>query len=191
VKVCRWDQAFGAVSTKPQLRLLGEYVHILPLSPCIPLDTPDRIEACRGFTMPNPNAAKLVRIATVSLASSISSIVPLNALHDQFDVIVEGKAGRVLASSGQPYGLRISALDLTTGTNPHSAANNFSQQRMEQFDAAHGWPEKVATFTISLNDPLAVQGHLFRYYAILISFNQVLSFVESPLFLLHSEVKSP
>ncbi len=140
--------------------------------------------------MPNANTAKLVRIATAPLASDISSNTPLNALYDQFDVIVEGKAGRVLAASGQPYSLRISALDLTTGTNPDSAANNFSQQRMEQFDDAHGWPEKVATFTITLNDPLAVQAHLFRYYAILISFNQIISFVESSLFLLHSEVKS-
>ena len=81
--------------------------------------------------------------------------------------------------------LEIGALDLTTGTNPHSAANNFSQRRVERFDDAHGWPDKVATFTITLNDLLAVQGHLFRYYAILTSPNQIVSFVESPIFLLH------
>jgi hypothetical protein len=139
--------------------------------------------------MPNANTAKLVRIATAPLGSSISSPIPLNALNHQFDVIVEGKSGSVLGVSGQPYGLQILAYDLTTGTNPHSAANNFSQQRTERFYDAYGWPEKVATFTVTVNDPLAVQDHLFRYYAILISANDIISFVESPLFLLHTQVK--
>lgn len=135
--------------------------------------------------MPNANTAELVRIATRPMGSNILSDTPLSPMSNQFDVVVEGRSGRVLGASGQPYGLRISALDLTTGRNPHSAANNFSQQRTEAFDGAHGWPDKVAIFTITLNDLLAVQGHLFRYYAILTSANQILSFVESPLFLLH------
>jgi hypothetical protein len=135
--------------------------------------------------MPNANTAKLVRIATRPVGSDILSDTPLSSMSNQFDVVVEGRSGRVLGASGQPYGLRISALDLITGRNPHSAANNFSQQLTERFDAAHGWPDKVATFTVTLNDLLAVQGHLFRYYAILASANQIISFVESPLFLLH------
>jgi hypothetical protein len=135
--------------------------------------------------MPNSNTAKLVRITTRILGGDLQSDFPLSTGRNQFDVRVEGRSGRVLGASGQPYGLRISAIDLTTGANPHSAENNFSQQRMERFDAAHGWPEKVSTFTITLDDPLAVQGHLLRYYAILTSANQIVSFVESPLFLLH------
>jgi hypothetical protein len=91
----------------------------------------------------------------------------------------------VLGASGQPYELQISALDLITGSNPHSAANNFSQRTMERFDAIDGWPEHVMIFTITLNDLIAIQGHLFRYYAILTSANQILSFVESPMFLLY------
>jgi hypothetical protein len=135
--------------------------------------------------MPNANTAKLVRVTTRALGGSIFSDTPLGALSYRFDVVVEGRSGRVLGASDQPYGLRISALDLTTGANPHSLENNFSQQRMESFDAAHGWPEKVATFTVTLNNLMVVQGHLFRYYAILTSANQIISFVESPLFLLH------
>jgi hypothetical protein len=142
------------------------------------------VEACHELTMPNANNAKLVRITTRAFGGDIFSDTPLSALTYRFDVVVEGRSGRVLGASGQPYGLRISALDLTTGRNPHSAANNFSQQRIEAFDGPHGWPDKVAIFTITLNDLLAVQGHLFRYYAILTSANHILSFVESPLFLL-------
>jgi hypothetical protein len=135
--------------------------------------------------MTNANNAKLVRIATRALGRHIPNKTPLANGANRFEVVVEARAGDVLGSSGQPYGLRISALDLTTGTNLHCAANNFSQQRMERFDDAHGWPDKVATFTITLNHLLAVQGHLFRYYAILTSPNQIVSFVESPLFLLY------
>ena len=36
------------------------------------------------------------------------------------------------------------------------------------------------------HDLTAVEGHLLRYYAILTSANQIISFVESPLFLLYS-----
>jgi len=134
--------------------------------------------------MPNANTAKLVRVTTRASGGSIFSDTPLSAVSYKFDVVVEGKSGQVLGGSGQPYGLRISALDLITGTNPHSAANNFSQERIERFDMAHGWPDKQATFTVRLNDVMAVQGHLFRYYAILSSANEIVSFVESPIFLL-------
>jgi hypothetical protein len=135
--------------------------------------------------MPNANTAKLIRVTTRVLGGALFSDTPLHELRNQFDVVVEGRSGKVLGASGQPYGLRISALDLTTGTNPHSGANNFTQQRVEAFDAAHGWPDKVARFTVTLNDLMAVQGHLFRYYAVLTSANQLSCFVESPLFLLH------
>jgi hypothetical protein len=91
----------------------------------------------------------------------------------------------VLTTTGQPYSLEIHAFDITAAANPHSDRNDFTQRRLEQFDAVDGWPRKVATFTVTLNDPAAVQGHLLRYYAILTSANQIVSFVESPLFLLY------
>jgi hypothetical protein len=135
--------------------------------------------------MSNASNARLVRVATRSWGSSIDSETPLSDGNTRFHVVVEGKAGSVLGASGQPYELQISALDLITGSNPHSAANNFSQRTMERFDAIDGWPEHVMIFTITLNDLIAIQGHLFRYYAILTSANQILSFVESPMFLLY------
>lgn len=137
-------------------------------------------------TLVNANNAKLIRITTRALGGRVPNDLPLTSRRgNQFSVVVEGTAGRVLAGSSQPYMLEILALDITAGANPHSEANNFTQRRLERFDAAHGWPEKVISFTVTLNDLRAVQGHLLRYYATLTSANEIVSFVESPLFLLY------
>ena len=136
--------------------------------------------------MINAHNAKLVRVITRALGGSVSTQMPLIAGKDnRFDVVVEGIAGSLLSASGQPYSLEIAAFDISAGTNPHSESNNFTQRRSEAFDAVDGWPGKVATFTVTLNDIAAVQGHLVRYYAILTSANDIVSFVESPMFLLY------
>ena len=136
--------------------------------------------------MINAHNAKLVQITTRALGGSVPSDIPLTTGEgNQFRVVVEGMAGRLLSTTGQPYSLEIVASDITMGGNPHSESNNFTQQRSEQFDGVDGWPTKVAAFTVTLNDIAAVQGHLLRYYAILTSANQIVSFVESPLFLLY------
>lgn len=140
----------------------------------------------------NPNHAQLVRVT----AQEPQRIVPdqasaIGSPTFQFDVIVEGKAGDVLGASAQPYTLSMCAFDFTAGTNPHSLANTFTQQRVERFDVAHGWPDKVAAFTVMLKDPDAVAGHLVKCFATLISTNQITSFVESPLFLVHLEAPPP
>jgi hypothetical protein len=138
--------------------------------------------------MTNAQDAKLVRITTRALGGSVSNQIPLTAGKDnRFEVVVEGIAGTLLSTSGQPYSLDIVAFDISAGTNPHSGDNNFTQRKSEAFDAVHGWPSKVATFTVTLKDIAAIQGHLLRYYAILTSTNQIVSFVESPLFLLHRD----
>jgi hypothetical protein len=136
--------------------------------------------------MTNAQDAKLVRITTRALGGSVSNQIPLTGGEDnRFEVVVEGIAGILLSTSSQPYSLDVVAFDISAGTNPHSENNNFTQRRSEAFDAVNGWPSKVATFTVTLNDIAAVQGHLLRYYAILTSANQIVSFVESPLFLLY------
>jgi hypothetical protein len=136
--------------------------------------------------MANANNAKLMRITTRALGGNVPNEIPLTAgKGNQFSVVVEGTAGRVLGTSSQPYMLEIVALDITAGANPHSEANHFTHRRLERFDAAHGWPDKVSIFTITLNELAAVEGHLLRYYATLTSANQIISFVESPLFLLY------
>src|SRR5215469_6480060 len=135
--------------------------------------------------MTNALNAKLVRITTRALGGSVATQMPLIAGKDnRFDVVVEGIAGSLLSTSGQPYSLEIVAFDISAGANPHSVSNNFTQRRSEAFDAGYGWPSKVATFSVSLNDIAAVHGHLLRYYAILTSANEIISFVESPMFLL-------
>jgi hypothetical protein len=139
--------------------------------------------------MMNAHSARLVRVTTRAFGGAVPSETPLGTGGaNRFSVVVEGLAGRLLSTSGQPYSLEILALDLTAGCNPHSGRNNFTQKRLEEFDGVDGWPGKTATFTVTLNDLAAVQDHLFRYYAILVSANQVVSFVESPLFLLHADV---
>jgi hypothetical protein len=139
--------------------------------------------------MTNAHGARLVRVTTRALGGAVPSELPLGAGdRNQFSVVVEGVAGRLLSTTGQPYSLEITALDVTAGANPHSDHNDFTQRRLEQFDGVDGWPNKLATFTVTLNDLVAVQDHLFRYHAILVSTNQVVSFVESPLFLLHADL---
>jgi hypothetical protein len=137
--------------------------------------------------MTNAQSARLVRVTTRAFGGAVPSEVPLAAGGNRFDVVVEGLAGRLLSTTGQPYSLEIVALDVSAGGNPHSERNNFTQKRMEQFDGIDGWPNKLAVFTVTLNDPAAVQDHLLRYYAVLLSTNQIISFVESPLFLLHAD----
>lgn len=138
--------------------------------------------------MTNAQNAKLVRVTTRALGGGVSTQIPLTSrkrTESRFEVVVEGIAGSYLGTSSQPYTLDILAFDISTGANPHSESNNFTQRRSEAFDAVDGWPSKVATFTVTLNDIAAVQGHLLRYYAILTSANCIVSFVESPLFLLY------
>ena len=140
--------------------------------------------------MINAHNAKLVRVITRALGGSVSTQMPLTARKrkdNRFEVVVECIAGSYLGTSRQPYSLDILAFDISAGANPHSESNNFTQRRSEAFDAVGGWPSKVATFTVTLNDIAAVQGHLLRYYAILTSANRIVSFVESPLFLLYRD----
>jgi hypothetical protein len=138
--------------------------------------------------MTNAQTARLVRVTTRAPGGAVPSETPLAAEHgNRFEVVVEGLAGHLLSTTGQPYSLEIVAFDVTAGCNPHSERNNFTQKRLEQFDGVDGWPNKLAIFTVTLNDLAAVQGHLLRYHAVLLSAGQIASFVESPLFLLHAD----
>ena len=137
--------------------------------------------------MTNAQTARLVRVTTRALGGAVPSETPLAENGTKFEVAVEGLAGHLLSTTGQPYSLEIVAFDVTAGGNPHSERNNFTQKRLEQFDGVDGWPNKLAIFTVTLNDLAAVQGHLLRYHAVLLSAGQIASFVESPLFLLHAD----
>jgi hypothetical protein len=63
--------------------------------------------------MTNGQNAKLVRIATRALGGSVSNQMPLTAgKNNRFEVVVEGIAGSLLSTSGQPYSLDIAAFDI-------------------------------------------------------------------------------
>jgi hypothetical protein len=139
----------------------------------------------------NPNHAQLVRITVQEPQRIVPDQASAGPPAFQFEVNVEGRAGTVLGASAQPYTLSLCAFDFTAGTNPHSHANTFTQQRVELFDLAHGWPDKASAFTVALKDPDAVAGHLLKCFATLISTNQIASFVESPLFLMCLDAPAP
>jgi hypothetical protein len=136
--------------------------------------------------MANPNDVDLIRIFTQRNANGVEDLTPITPGGNTFFVTVEGEAGAVLGQSSQPYTLRISALDLDDGANPNSAQNNFTQLEggNPAFDAAHGWPNKRVTFTVTLNDVAAVNGRTLVYRARLLSQNQIVSIVESKDFIL-------
>lgn len=151
-----------------------------------------RVSTMGGRSPMNPNHGQLVRITVQEPQRIVSDdAAAIGPPAFRFEVIVEGRAGTVLGASGQPYTLSLYAFDFTAGTNPNGHANTFTQQRVELFDAAHGWPDKAAAFTVVLRDPDAVAGHLLKCFATLISTNQIASFVESPLFLLCLDAPAP
>jgi hypothetical protein len=140
----------------------------------------------------NPNHAELLRVTAQDPERIVGDGASAGAPPAfRFDVVVEGRAGHVLGASAQPYTLCVSAFDFTAGANPDSGANTFTHQRVERFDAAHGWPDKLARFTVLLRDADAVEGHLLKCFATLIGSNQLTSFVESPLFLVHLSAPPP
>jgi hypothetical protein len=140
----------------------------------------------------NPNHAELLRVTVqepeLIVGDGAAAAAPPAF---RFDVVVEARAGHVLGASAQPYTLGVSAFDFTAGFNPDSGANTFTHQRVERFDAADGWPDKLARFTVLLKDADAVEGHLLKCFATLISTNGLTSFVESPLFLVHLAAPPP
>jgi hypothetical protein len=140
----------------------------------------------------NPNHAELLRVTVREPELLGGDEAPDTTPPTfRFDIVVEGRAGGVLGASAQPYTLGVSAFDFTAGFNPDSGANTFNHQRVERFDAAHGWPDKLARFEVLLKDADAVEGHLLKCFATLISANGLTSFVESPLFLVHLSAPPP
>jgi hypothetical protein len=132
----------------------------------------------------NPNDARLVRIYTRKQGGVVSDETPIGGTVGnaaQFEVVVEGEAGNTLGGSGQPYQLRISAIDLTDVNNPESAQNDFTQDANAAFQPPD-WPQFRKVFTVALNNVPAVRNHTLKYMATLNSANEVDSAIESELF---------
>jgi hypothetical protein len=132
----------------------------------------------------NPNDAEVVRVFTRQGSGGVPDYTPnvTNGSHS-FQVVVEAEAGTVLGNSSQPYQLRIEALDITAGDNPGTP---FSKTVAQQLSSANGWPQKTEAFTVTLTPAqiAARKDHILKYYAVLLSSNDIISFAESPLFIL-------
>ena len=64
----------------------------------------------------NANDATLTVLTTAQTGSTVADTAPNAPANPGFDLVVEAAAGSALGSSGAPYTLTISAIDLTTLT---------------------------------------------------------------------------
>ena len=139
----------------------------------------------------NANDATLTELATAQSGSMVADNVPNAPASGNFDLILEAVAGSALGSSGTPYTLTISAIDLTTVSQP-LAPHTLHQA----FDAADGWQlsgtgpdyQCTQTFPIAIpgdgpGGPLA--GHTLQFVASLVSEGaQIASIIHSKPFVL-------
>ena len=82
----------------------------------------------------NANDATLTELATAQSGSMVKDDAPNAPASGGFDLIVAAVAGSALGSSGVPYTLTISAIDLTAVSQPWPP-----QVLHQAFDAASGW----------------------------------------------------
>jgi hypothetical protein len=122
----------------------------------------------------NANDATLTELATAQSGSMVKDDAPNAPAGSGFDLIIGVVAGSALGSSGAPYTLTISAIDLTTVSQP------WAPQILHQaFDTASGWklsgtgPDYECAQTIPTTVPAGpggpLAGHVLRFVACLIS----------------------
>ena len=122
----------------------------------------------------NANDAMVTALATAHTGSMVADTAPNAPASGGFDLVMEAVAGSALGSSGTPYTLTISAIDLTAVTQ------GWPTQTLHQaFDAANGWelrgdgPDYQCTQTVAVpvpggpGGPLA--GHTLPCVASLVS----------------------
>ena len=82
----------------------------------------------------NANDATLTGLATAQTGSRVADNTPNAPANPGFDLVLHAAAGSALGSSGAPYTLTISAIDLTAVSQP------WPPQTLHQaFDPATGW----------------------------------------------------
>jgi len=122
----------------------------------------------------NANDAMVTALATTHTGGMVADTAPNAPAAASFDLVLEAVAGSALGSSGTPYTLTISAVDLTAVTQ------GWPTQTLHQaFDAANGWelrgdgPDYQCTQTVAVpvpggpGGPLA--GHTLQCVASLVS----------------------
>jgi hypothetical protein len=139
----------------------------------------------------NANDATLTGLATAQTGSMVADNTPNAPANASFDLVLGAAAGSALGSSGAPYTLSISAIDLT------AVRQGWPTRTLHQaFDAAHGWTRSGAgpdyqctqTFPVPVpgggpGGPLA--GHTLQCVASLVSQGaQIASIIHSPPFVL-------
>ena len=139
----------------------------------------------------NANDATLAELATAQTGSRVQDDAPNAPAGGGFDLIIAAAAGSALGSSGAPYTLTISAIDLTAVSQPWPA-----QILHQAFDTATGWKlsgtgpdyECTQTFPVTVpggspGGPLA--GHALQFVASLVSRGaQIASIIHSDPFVL-------
>ena len=139
------------------------------------------------------NDARLTRVYTAVTGSSVQEDIPDQpdageVADPNFDLFIEAAAGNAIGTSGTPYTLTITGINVTrlivvaalTSTQPQA------------FDNVHGWKSSgddfVKTQNITFPLPLAAPNapsDLYRFFVRLVTPNlQIASFAESPLFML-------
>ena len=139
----------------------------------------------------NANDATLTGLATAQTGSTVADNTPNAPANPSFDLVLHAAAGSALGSSGAPYTLTISAIDLTAVSQP------WPPQTLHQaFDPATGWQlsgtgpdyQCTQTFPIAVpgggpGGPLA--GHTLQCVASLVSRGaQIASIIHSNPFVL-------
>jgi hypothetical protein len=139
----------------------------------------------------NANDAMLTTVATAQTGSPVADTAPNAPASASFDLIIRAAAGSALGSSGAPYTLTISAIDLT------AVSQGWPTQTLHQaFDAANGWklsatgPDYQCTQTVPVRVPGGgpggpLAGHTLQCVAALVSQGaQIASIIHSDPFVL-------
>ena len=107
----------------------------------------------------NANDATLTALATAHTGSTVEDTAPNAPSAGAFDLVLDAVAGSALGSSGAPYTLTISAIDLTAVTQ------GWPTRTLHQaFDTASGWtlsgagPHYQCTQTFAVPVPGGVPG---------------------------------
>ena len=139
----------------------------------------------------NANDATLTALATAHTGSTVEDTAPNAPAAGAFDLVLDAVAGSALGSSGAPYILTISAIDLTAVTQ------GWPTRTLHQaFDIATGWTRSgtgphyqcTQTFAVPVpgggpGGPLA--GHTLRCVASLVSQDaQIVAIIHSNPFVL-------
>ena len=139
----------------------------------------------------NANDALLTAVATAQTGSTVADAAPNAPASASFDLIIRAAAGSALGSSGAPYTLTISAIDLT------AVSQGWPTRTLHQaFDAACGWelsgagPDYRCTQTVPVPVPGGgpggpLTGHALQCVAALVSQGaQIASIIHSDPFVL-------